>query len=236
MRKAVVTLSLGPRPWFGVTFKWMLTYARRHGFDMVSLNTNLIDDLDAKAFTGDGQIGRMQKLGLDRLFEIYDRIVYLDDTCFVAPSTLDLTAIVPEAEIGCWIEGPSFADAAYLDRHAALYGVERLAPERLFHPGVLVLSREHRAIFEGWREHLEALAADPLRPFQGYASLAAREAGIPLHDIGARHNFTMGQIVQHSHVLDVLSQAQIVNLTGDIPVENRVEMALQFDEAFARSL
>ena len=158
--RAVVTLSLGNRPFVQHTRPLMAAYAERIGADFhcvasrehVALRT-------VAAVTGDAaSTSRFFKVPLLAHFlQRYARVLYLDDDVLVGPAMPDLFARVPCAALGATVEEhkPQAWHSMHFRNACELYGVAPCDARRwkLFNSGVMLLSREaHGAMLRrGWR-------------------------------------------------------------------------------------
>jgi len=97
----------------------------------------------------------------------------------------------------------------------------------------MVMSRAHAPLFEGWRDRLPAIVGDESHTAQGHLTLAARDHGMALQDLGARHNYVGRLMARHENVKHALEHASIINLTGDVGESQRLDLALKIDAAYA---
>jgi hypothetical protein len=238
VRKTVLAVvSIGDRPWFAFCLPWMNFFCRRFGYDFMVFRSPLIASLSPEYFGGAKVYGRCQKLGIGHLFDVYDRVIQLDDTCMVSPQTPDLTALVPEAAIGCYVEGPDLQERfrSYFDIHKQLYARANPMPkERFFNGGVAVYSRSHAALFNIGSIPWSTIQADRFFPHQGYLSHGAEVLGLPLHNIGTTFNFVGSRIKKLRRFGE--ANAHIFHLTSALRPDQRMTMARAIDEYFRNLL
>lgn len=234
LRVALIVVSLGERPWWPITAKWLDVYCRRWNYDLVVVRQPLVAELQPEEFDRFQNFGRAQKLGIGPYFEIYDRIIQIDDTCIVSPATPDLAEIVPKDEIGCWVAGRYFSVNAfnkYANYHASIY--ERTVPipkERFYNSGMTVYSKKHALLFDRSSIPWDKIKADHERPQQGYLSHRCEEAGFKLHDLGPNFNFVGSRIKRARDLSQVPEDVLVFHVTSAIP--DRVDIATQIDRLF----
>ena len=109
-KTALVIVVLGPRPWAGIACFWANYYYEQWGYDLHVYRNPPLPALHETYFDRYQNYGRVQKVGIYDLFEKYDRIIQIDDTCIISPLTPDLTDLVPQGFIGA-IKGPEMTGA-----------------------------------------------------------------------------------------------------------------------------
>ena len=103
-RVLLVVVSLGDRPWFPYVEKWINDYVSRCNYELKVIKEPLAG-LKKEDFDQFRNFGCANKLAISDLFEGYDRIILIDDTCMLSPRLEPLHELVPRESIGCWIEG-----------------------------------------------------------------------------------------------------------------------------------
>lgn len=239
-RNAVVVVSTGERPWFNLSQKWMQHYCASHGLEFVVVNTPHPKLPAVGQFARRQNWGRAMKLGIGDLFDCYDRLLLLDDTCFVSPLTDNLFAIVPKAAIGCFVEGKYRVDqlfAQYLKFIGRIYDA-RSVPDRgsFFNAGVCVFSSCHKRLFELDRADWRAVTQDPQFPVQGYLCCRVSDYGIPLHDLGLAYNMVGSQIRRAGNILNCPPETRIFHLTSSLSAAERIGLAKQIDQLFEQQM
>lgn len=211
-------------------------FCRRFGYDLIVFRSPLITSVTPENLGGTKVYSRCQKLGIGYLFDLYDRIIQLDDTCMVSPIAPDLTALVPQTAIGCYVEGADLHDRyrSYFEIHKEVYNrVNALSKERFFNGGVAVYSRSHSALFDIGNIPWSSILADKHFPHQGYLSHRADALGLQLYDLGPAFNFVGSRIKKLRRPED--ANAHIFHLTSALRPDKRLTVARLLDDYF-RSL
>lgn len=107
MKNAIISLSLGDRPFLKYTFASIKEYADKIGVDFHTVTDYDIDEKYKNIHVGrNGNLSYIIKLLVIRDYlKKYDRILFLDDTCVVNSDCPDLFKIVPSDFIGAHNEG-----------------------------------------------------------------------------------------------------------------------------------
>jgi hypothetical protein len=237
MRVAVVIISVGPnRPWFHLALTWMNVYCERFGFDLIVYRSPLLKQQRVEQFDCFQNFGRCQKLGIGQLFEEYDRVLQLDDTCMISPYTPNLARLVPAEMIGCYLEGKYREDdqfSSYLAAHKTAYGRSCVLPkDRFYNSGVTVYAKSHSRLFDLETVPWEAILGDCVFPTQGYLSHRAEELNYPLYELGIEFNCPGSVIKRLPSIED--SPAYLFHLTSALSPRERMEFALRIDRHFQR--
>jgi len=238
MRTAVVVVSVGgSRPWLDISLKWINFYCSRFGFDLLLCRLPTISELVPQQFDRFKNFGRCQKLGIGFLFDKYDRVIQVDDTCIFSPHTPNLIRLVPEESIGCYVEGTRWGEKfqLYLDTHKLAY--ERNVPlprERFYNSGMTVYSKCHAMLFELSAIPWNTIQADTAFPTQGYLSHKAEELGFPLCDLGHSFNF-VGSMIKRTPELEN-TPIYVFHLTGVLKRRERTDYARRIDRLFQGQL
>ena len=236
MKVVLVVVSIGNRPWFNYCHPWMNLYCKRFEFDFLICHRPLLTQIKETQFRKFQDYGRCQKLGIRFLFDEYDRIIQLDDSCMIAPDTPDLSSIVPQHAIGCFIEGPSKAAKfdLFLKQHKLAYArTNELPRTRFYNNGVAVYSREHAAIFDPAHMPWKTIGQQNFYPTGGFLSHRADELGIALHDLGPKFNVLGSRVKKLATPAD--AGAYIFHLTSMLDSDERLAAARTID-AYFRSL
>lgn len=155
MANAVVTLSIGDRPFFEYTSKSIKEYANKIGADYHS-----VLEYKVPSQYKDIKIGRTHYANNEAYFikllvirdflEKYDRVIFLDDTCVVNTDCPDLFNIVPRNFVGAHNEGIlEWPDAALVAKdifNELDLPANFLAKHDYINTGVLVFSKEHLSL------------------------------------------------------------------------------------------
>jgi len=237
MRVAVVIISIGKnRPWFQIALTWINAYCERFSFDLVIYRSPLLKHQGVEQFDRFQNFGRCQKLGIGGLFEHYERVLQLDDTCLISPHTPNFLHMVPAEMIGCYLEGKYREDdqfSSYLAAHRAAYGRSYLLPrERFYNSGVTIYSKCHSPLFDLETVPWGAILGDTVFPTQGYLSHRAEELNYPLYELGIEFNCPGSVIKRMPRVED--STAYLFHLTSALSPRERLETALRIDRHFQR--
>jgi hypothetical protein len=202
---AVVTLSLGSRPFVRYTHPLMQAYAERIGAafhivagkDHAALHSLPLPRATQRMGRSAAASARFQKLPLLHYFlERYARVLYLDDDVLVGPRTPDLFLATPPSALAATIENhkPQAWHAMHWRSACELYGVgeSSCSPNhwKLFNSGVMLLSRATHAplLAAGWRLDASRLQCRVLCDQLYLNALLKREGGM-VHDLGASFNF-----------------------------------------------
>ena len=139
--------------------------------------------------------------------DLYDRIIYLDDTCIVSPNTPNLFDLVPENKLGAYIESNDF----FRKEGGGLgnWGVESIknaynyyskqehnnnltySPDFvMINTGVMVLSKCHKYLFNTDNYTLDFLSFGD----QCFISYQINKNNSELFDIGTKYN-TVGSVL-----------------------------------------
>ena len=193
--RAVITMSIGTRPFIQITRPLMEAYASKVGADM-----HVVDSLDhvslRKYKTRLAGTLRFLKLPLlEHFLGRYWRVLYLDDDTVVGPRTPDLFAAVPCGELGAVVERhkPQTWHAMHWRAACELYGLKPCEPKRwwLYNSGLLVLSQRHRPLVAGWEAHTLVcrVLCDQL-----YLNAAAQRARLCIRELGAAFNYVGSEL------------------------------------------
>ncbi len=229
-RVAIVVVSLGDRPWWPIALRWLEHYCLKCSYDLVVVRQPLVAHLRPADFDRFQNFGRTQKLGIRCFFDIYDRVIQVDDTCMISPTTPPLADIVPEDAIGCWVAGPGNAKfASYIPKHKEIYGRATPLPATSFYnSGLSVYSKNHASLFEQASIPWDKIRSDHWFPTQGYLSDRAEQEGIALHDLGSAFNLIGSRILSDPSIQS--ESVFIYHLTSAL--RDRLGMAVKIDSVF----
>lgn len=145
MKKAVVTMCIGDK-WDtlkNLTFPTISDYAKRIGADFIVIDQAIIHPQE---------VG-FEKFQMFKILSYYDRIIYLDADLIVTKKCPDLFDIVPEDEIGAFIESDYWMYSEDVDHRQRMVEVQKVLGnigwnKDYINTGVLVLSKRHKWIFD----------------------------------------------------------------------------------------
>ncbi len=202
---AVVTLSIGSRPFVTLTLPFMKAYADRIGAAFHIVNRREHEALQtsgAATFrTASSSASRFLKLPLLEYFlRRYERVLFLDDDVLVSAMMPDLFAAVPCDAVGATIERhkPAGWHATHWTSACELYGMSRgCEPKRwrIWNSGVMLLSRAVHAplLSAGWKRDAHRLSCRVLCD-QLYLNALFKRAGARVLDLGAAFNFVGSEL------------------------------------------
>ena len=157
--RALVTISLGKRPFAQFTQPLMELYAARIGaaLHVVSelSHAALHDSRNTRSRTLEPRFLKLPVLAY--FLSRYARVLYLDDDVLVSPWTPDLFRLVSCDALGATIEHhqPQGWHTMHWRAACKLYSVPECSPDQwqLFNSGVMLLSHTaHAPLFSKWRE------------------------------------------------------------------------------------
>ena len=159
--RAVVTLSLGNRPFVQHTRPLMAAYARRVHADFHCVDSTSHESVKSAAIAKakNAAATRFLKLPLlTHFLKLYARVLYLDDDVLIGPAMPDLFARVPCTHVGATVEKhkPQNWHTMHWRSACELYGIENCQARQwqLFNSGLMVLSRRAhgQVLATGWRD------------------------------------------------------------------------------------
>jgi len=182
---AVVTLAIGNEynRIGNTTFPLMRDYAKKILADYIVLDTPRL------------KLGfyNYEKLQIFDLFEKYERIIFLDSDLLVTPRCPNLFSVTPERALG------AFKVSNYTNFHDKAI---RVIQDELgdigwdrdyFNSGVMVVSRQHREVFNKNNGLLKWISRDTtgqLFSDQTYINYLVKKFGIEVYDLGYKFNHT----------------------------------------------
>jgi len=178
MNKAVVTLCIGEewKRMASLTHPTIKSYANRIDADFIVIN-NPVFNIDPG----------FEKFQIANILEHYNRVIFLDTDIIVRSFCPDLFDIVPERDIGAFIESNYMFWSEEVDQRAAIRGMQEQLGDISWNKdycntGVLVVSKRHAPIFDinhGQVVHLHE---------QTQLNYNIKKLGFWVHDIGLRFN------------------------------------------------
>jgi len=141
-KKAIITFTTGKRPFFEHYKKSISRYANRIGVPYIidrKIRSNTKNDIRANKLAS-----------IYNALSYFDRIIFLDDTCFALPSCEDLFEVVEKSSFGAFIESKIFDRKQAIDhackRYKPFYGGNQVR-SIMVNSGVLVVGKKHRDMF-----------------------------------------------------------------------------------------
>ncbi len=188
---AILTISLGNRPFLNYNKKTMEAYARKCGCKLITVTKwNSPANLD--------NINFIKVIIIHHYLNLYDRLIYLDDTVFVTPHAKNLFNIVQQKSIGAFKEHLLFSRKSIMNHSIKYYrqfDKSKIAVKNnplMINSGVMVLSKIHRPIFDSSNYILKTLGfAD-----QAFLSYRIIKDKIPVFDITNKYNYCGSQMIQ----------------------------------------
>jgi len=181
MKKALVTMCIGDK-WEELkklTFPSITNYANRIGATFINIDKPMIHPQE---------VG-FEKFQMFKILSYYDRIIYLDADLIVSKKCPDLFNIVPEDEIGAFVESNYWYLSPDVDHRQRIIEVQKVLGnigwvDQYINTGVLVLGKRHKWIFD--LSQNQKIVID-LRE-QTQLNYNIKKLGYWVHDIGMRFN------------------------------------------------
>ena len=152
MKNLILTASLGDRPFKKYAFFSMQEYAKKVNADFI-----IAKDIEIPKELKNLKVGRNNNksylkkiLWIRKYLEKYDKVLWLDDTCYVNPICPNLFDFVPQGYVAASSESSlmyvGFKDAykTFLD----LYTIYKNERDTSFNTGVILYSKECKHIFK----------------------------------------------------------------------------------------
>jgi hypothetical protein len=155
-----------------ITSPTLSSYASRLGVDLAAISEQKIP----------GTHGEWSKLQIADFLDTYDRVLYIDPDCIIREDTPDLFALVPPGSLGILDESAYVTRDLSLVKAASQLLGQSADARSYYNSGVLVVSREHKPLFEK--------PADPMLGFrfdEYFSALIALRAA-PVHKLDYRFN------------------------------------------------
>ena len=208
--RCIVVVSVGDRPWFPLLLPSMQAYADRLGADLV---VHRFSEPDPQHLEWLGRLclgPHETKLRFLKLFYLretlirYERVLLLDDTCYVDVSCPNIFHGCPEDCLG------AVEDGGVLGRNAF--------PAKVYNTGVLVVSRPQLSFFN----RFEQFYAQQTKRFADQLLVnQAIEAGeFKVHPMDPRFNWVGSQILETGIAN---RPAYIYHLTSALRPKQRLE-------------
>ena len=228
MRRVVLSVSIGHRPWFQLFRPYMEVYARRWRADFRAIVSNPADPpmsaLECKA----------KKIDAIYLATAeYDEILYLDDSVFIRPDSLvlDLPETLLHSALLATVESHLPDWRQLFDQAFVEYGVDPPPDYVLFNSGVMLISRKHRRMFH--RASARAMRSIGTFADQLWLNVMRYKFRVPLADLGPAYNYVGSFLRDPENAPLSVSSAQFVHVTraaGD--ASERLAISCQLIERF----
>ncbi len=178
---AVVTLCMGDvyKEMGKITHPSLIKYANKIDADFWVIYEGIYNT----------KLSHWEKFQLYDILDKYERVIFLDTDIIVNKTCPNLFDIVPESDIGAFIES-KFAlydiDVRHEDRmKKSQEALGNIGWKRYyFNTGVMILSKRHKEIFNINSEIYQDELAD-----QTQINYNVKKSGFWVHDIGVRYNF-----------------------------------------------
>lgn len=175
MKTAVVTMNIGDKfkEMAELTIPTMKAYADKINADFVIIDSVKIDEVHI----------HFEKFQIYDMFDIYDRILFLDMDLIVSPSCPNLFDIVPEEEFGAFVESD------YQGRDNQIIPLQEKCgdigwKETYFNSGVFLVSKKHKEMFNYNTELSRVKGTGE----QGQLNYTLQKLGIPLFKLDLKFN------------------------------------------------
>jgi len=193
MKKAIYTIMLGNNPMFQFTRRAMQIYAEKVGADLIvrtsRLTPVLINENNLSIITA-----CVEKLFIEDLLQIYDRVLYLDADVLITPFAPNIFEIYSDTnQIYLYNEGQ------YIDRSSCIYSVYQLFDYKqkwtkqnekfiYYNAGIMLCSKQ--ANFFQYKSLEEFESSYQKLPFhdQTYFNYLIQKSGITHQSIDVRFN------------------------------------------------
>ena len=173
---AILTISVGNRPFFRYTKKPMERYANKIGAKLIVVNKWLNKYIHP----------RFMKLDILRYYtKKYDRLIYLDDTVFITPNAPNLFKVVPYDKLGAWMEKYDLNKAISYYSKFDLHKFKRNINNITVNSGVLIIPKNYSHIFDTKKYILKKI--DHFYD-QQFLSYQINKNNIDVFDIGTKFN------------------------------------------------
>lgn len=179
MKKAIVTLCIGEdfQRMGQLTHPLMKEYAQKLKADFLVINYPIINNGDPG----------FEKFQLYTILKHYDRVIFLDTDIIVRKHCPNLFDIVPESDIGAFIESEYALYTPDVNHQERIVGIQNALGHIMwnkdyFNSGVVVLNKRHRSIFD--LEHGQIIDLHD----QTQLNYNVKKLGFWVHNIGIRLN------------------------------------------------
>jgi len=221
---AVLTISLGNRPFLKYNKKTMEAYARKCGCKLITVTNWDSQNVKTLNTSSNGKKRFMKLVIIHHYLKLYDRLIYFDDTVFVTPNAKNLFDIVPEKSIGAFKEHLVFdrkESMQHAIKHYRKFDKNPKIPTDnplMINSGVMVLSKKHRPIFNSSRYILKSWGFSD----QAFLSYRIIKDKIPVFDITNKNNYVGSQTKQK-----IPNDVEIFHITGGGGSESQRENLLK---------
>lgn len=154
MKKCIVTISRGDRPWFNLSEESMIAYAKACDAEFIrgeELNIDLEPYKHIKFGRPTGLFLFERLPILSELLKKYDRVLWLDDTCVISKYCPNIFDTVPYGYVGAhnegilnWVSAPKHFIKLLKDSGFKL----KVDISQYFNAGVLLVDKSHSFLFE----------------------------------------------------------------------------------------
>ena len=152
MKNLILTASEGDRPFKKYSFFSMQEYAKKVNADFI-----IAEDIEIPKKLNNVKIGRgnnkaylKKVLWIRKYLEKYDKVLWLDDTCYVNPICPNLFEYVPQGYVAGVPESlllyPGYAKA--FEDFIKKYSIYKNGKETSFNTGIMLYSKECKHIFK----------------------------------------------------------------------------------------
>lgn len=180
--KALVTVAIGEeyQKIARLTHPLMRAYAARIGAEFIVLRQSC----------SSGPTAHFEKYQLFQYLELFHRILYIDSDIVINPQCPDLFEIVPEQSLGVFLEEDQTEPTRRVLQTQATCGLLPAWGGVFFNSGVMVLSSQHRVIFDpGLEQHSIGREYE-----QAQLNWNAQRAGVSIVNIGKSYNHIVWEL------------------------------------------
>lgn len=172
---------------------------------------------------------RIERYRVGHLLEEYERVLYLDDTCFISPRCPDVFELVPPDQLGAVIEPLEFypGHLEYINKILKDYNINVEMDKNTyayFNAGLMLASRGHEKMFQ-YPEDLNGRV-------QNYFNAMRFKYNIPLFDLGLPFNY-FGSLIRKNvkEAVRKMAEIHIYHLTRGLGNSAlRLKVATQLDQ------
>lgn len=159
MKNLVLSVSIGDRPWNTITLDSQRKYAALVGAEFKVVDEYTVpDDYNFKIGRDNNKTYLIKLLVIQDALKEYDRVFFLDDTCYVNPVTINIFEHIPYGMFAANNEGYlrwtlAGTQSRDLMRNAEMPGL--IEPEDYFNTGVMLADKTHMPLFS--KDHIQQL-------------------------------------------------------------------------------
>jgi hypothetical protein len=212
--RTIVVLSVGNRPWLDHLRPYIEQYAAKcRAVPEISIYDELPEKYAKRLkfipWRLPRHLAQLSKVLLvSDALKKYDRVLLLDDTCFVAPGTPDIFDLVPNDHLGGVADGGVLGKLNY--------------PRPVMNTGVLCASAVHRCFYDQFEDFHRAFVEDKITGDQHLINRVLATGAMDHVFLDARLN-VVGSRINESTIQD--KQAYIYHLTSALTFSKRLEYA-----------